>query len=300
MHDTELYAVTGVSGRTGAAVAHNLLAAGKCVRVIVRDERQGNIWLKYGAEIMVADFNNVAALARALSGVQGAYIVSPPQYASNELFAQAKTMADILVEAAFIARLPKIVALSSVGAEKTSGTGWVRMNHMLEQRLIDASLPVTLLRAAYFMENWLPLVTIALEQGRLPSFLAPLNKSLPMIATADIGRLAAEALIEQWSNKRIIELAGPEEYSPQDLASIISALYGKQIIAERIPESQWTKRLSDQGYSEAALQGFIEMTQGLNSGHVAMQNGSSIENRKGTISLRAFINSAVKMESQLV
>ncbi len=291
MLDTELYAVTGVTGRTGAAAARSLLAKGKRVRVIVRDALKGDVWINQGAEVMVADLADAHSLSAALSGVQGAYVVSPPQYASDNLYTQAENMARALVEAAMRSELPKLVVLSSVGAEKESGTGWIGMNHMLEQQLINSSLSVTFLRAAYFMENWLPMINISVKQNILPSLLAPLDKKLPMIATADIGRLAAEALCESWDRARVIELEGPESYSPDDIAHSLSCLLNKQIIPEEIPQSSWSKAVAGQNFSPAALAGFIEMTQGLNSGHIAMDKEHHIECRKGNISLERFITS---------
>jgi NAD(P)H dehydrogenase (quinone) len=40
----------------------------------------------------------------------------------------------------------------------------------------------------------------------IPSFLQPLDKKVPMVATADIGRVAAGLLMESWTGVRIIEL----------------------------------------------------------------------------------------------
>ena len=49
-----MYAVAGVTGHTGKAVAETLQAKGQPVRVIVRDEAKGASWKARGAEIAVA------------------------------------------------------------------------------------------------------------------------------------------------------------------------------------------------------------------------------------------------------
>lgn len=294
MYQTELYAVAGVSGRTGATVAQTLLNKGNRVRVIVRNKIKGDVWSKLGAEVMVADMDDVHSLTEALSGVQGAYMISPPQYASNDLFLQADSMAGVLVESATIAKLPKLVVLSSVGAEKKTGTGWIGMNHILEQYLSAVEFPVTFLRAAYFMENWIPMIEGALETGILPSFLAPLDTRLPMIATADIGRLAVEILKEEWIGVRIAELEGPESYTPQDLALELSFLLNRPIDAVQIPFAKWPNAVAGQAFSQAALAGFIEMTAGINSGHIAFNKNQQFQNLRGNISLKQFLSSVVK------
>ena len=293
MNMSELYVVTGVSGRTGSAVAHTLLKAGKRVRVVVRNMDKGRVWANQGAEVAIANFTDILALSNALSGADGAYIISPQQYALNDLFSQAEIMANTIAEAATRAQLPKLVALSSIGANRPKGTGWIAMNRMLEQYLSQMGLPVTFLRAAYFLENWTPMIKAATQGGELASFLAPLERKIPMIATKDVGRIAAEALCENWNKKRIIELEGPEMYSPNNVAKSLSQALGRTIRAVAIAESGWAGALSDAGLSAAALDGFVEMTQGLNSGHISFVDGMSIDHRKGNISLNSMITAMV-------
>lgn len=290
MSTTELYVVTGATGRTGAATAYTLLNAGKRVRVVVREESQGDEWAALGAEVAVADFADHFNMSKAFSGADGAYIVSPPQYASERLFSQAEAMSRSIADAATNAKLPKLVALSSVGAEQANGTGWIGMNRMLEESLSGIGIPVTFLRAAYFMENWGALVNIAVEQRLLPSFLSPLNQKFPMVATADIGRIAAEALCEHWEGVRIIDLEGPARYSPMDVAEQLSLKLGETIQTASIPESDWAMSISGQGFSSAAISGFIEMTQGINSGHIAFHDRLNVECRKGSIELGVVVD----------
>src|SRR5688500_6999772 len=73
-----MYAIAGVSGHTGAVVATTLLAAGKPVRVIVRDAAKGAEWKAKGAEVAVASLDDRPALAQALRGAEGAYLLIPP------------------------------------------------------------------------------------------------------------------------------------------------------------------------------------------------------------------------------
>lgn len=285
----ELYVVTGVSGRTGAAAAEALLKAGERVRVVIRDASKGAIWSQLGAEVAFADFNDVEALTRAFSGAYGAYVISPPQYSSDTLFEQADVMARNIKEAVVNSKLQKVVALSSIGADKSNGTGWIAMNRGLETYLSRAEIPVSFLRAAYFMENWGPLVQAA-GHGELPSFLAPIERKIPMIATEDIGRIAAEVLCEDWSNVRILELEGPARYSPMDVADCVSRALSKTVIPAGVPTTSWSQALSGAGFSAAALTGFTEMTKGLNSGHISFVDDSGFERRTGTVSLDAVIS----------
>ncbi|MCH7499402.1 MAG: NmrA family NAD(P)-binding protein, partial [Nitrospinae bacterium] len=67
-----MYAVAGVTGHTGSLVARALLDRGESVRAIVRNREHIYKWRDRGAEVMVADLNDVPALAMALDQVKGA------------------------------------------------------------------------------------------------------------------------------------------------------------------------------------------------------------------------------------
>jgi len=262
------YAVFGVTGRTGAAAADALLRAGQPVRAVVRDPAQGRPWAERGAAIAVADLADPVSMTGALSGVRGAYVVSPQQYGRDDLFEHADLVAATTARAAAAARVPRLVALSSVGADRATGTGWIGMNRMFEQRLGESGVPAAFLRAAYFMENWTSLVGHAVRSGTLPTFLAPPQRAIPMVATADVGHAAAALLQEGWTGQCIVTLAGPADYAPDDVAATVAATLGKPVDVAVLPEAQWPGALADAGFSAAALAGFIEMTRGLNGPHI--------------------------------
>ena len=293
MNTNKLYVVTGVTGRTGSSAAKTLLNAKKRVRVVVRDESKAKEWVTLGAEVAVADLSDSSALAKAFTGADGAYIVSPPQYWSETLFMQAELMAQSIAKAAKMAKLPKLVVLSSIGAHKSNNTGWIAMNRTLEKALNVSGVAVAFLRAAYFMENWAPLLKVALRRGQLPSFLSPVDRTLPMIATADIGRIAAFTLCDDWEGIRILNLEGPVAYSPNDVAEHLTTKLGTPIKAIAIPEPGWEQAVSEAEFSPEALAGFIEMTQGLNSGHIAFAVGSKLEHISGSIGLNQVIDSLI-------
>src|SRR6202042_1249838 len=98
-------------------------------------------------------------------------------------------------------------------------TGPVAALHDVETALAKSRADVTFLRAAYFMENWGSSL-YALAQGVLPTFLLA-DRAIPMVASTDIGTTAAALLIEGGRGKRVVELGGPQEYSPRDVAAAL-------------------------------------------------------------------------------
>src|SRR5205823_4581228 len=101
------------------------------------------------------------------------------------------------------------------GAERNAGTGPIVTVHRLEEKLAATGVPLTAVRAAYFMENWGGVAPVAKGDGILPSMITP-GRAVSMVATADIGRVAAEALLQGAGAPRLIELAGPRDYAPED------------------------------------------------------------------------------------
>lgn len=283
------YVVFGVTGRTGAAAADALLRSGHSVRVVVRDSAKGRSWAERGAEIAVADLTDLASMAAALSQVQGAYVVCPQHYNREDLFERADLIAETTARAAVAADVPRLVALSSVGADRESGTGWIRMNRMFEQRLGETGVSTIFLRAAYFMENWMPMVGQAMRTGTLPTFLAPPQRPLPMVATVDVGSTAAALLQEERTGTCIVTLSGPKDYTPNDVAAIVSATLEKPVDVAVLPETEWPKALADAHFSKAALAGFTEMTRGLNCSHIDIKSDPGAIEWAGTTPLERVI-----------
>lgn len=293
------YAVFGVTGRTGAAAADALLRAGCPVRVVVRNPAQGRPWAERGAEVALADLEDLASMTRALVRVRGAYVICPQYYGRDDLFERAGLIADTTARAAAAANVPRLVALSSVGADRATGTGWIAMNRVFEQRLGQAGMaadgiPTVFLRAAYFMENWTPMVAHAMDSGTLPTFLAPPQRRLPMVATRDVGSAAAALLQEERIETGIVTLAGPEEYAPEDVAAALSAALGKAVGVTVVPEAQWPEALAGARFSTAALAGFADMTRSLNDGHIGIGSDPAVFERAGTTPLERVIAELVR------
>src|SRR6202021_709740 len=119
------------------------------------------------------------------------------------------------------ARPRKVVCLSTIGAQAAQ-SNLLTQRTLLEHALSKLPMPVTFLRPAWFMENAAWDVAPARDDGVIPSFLQPLDKPVPMVATADIGRVAAELLRETWNGHRVVELEGPHRVSPNEIAPVFS------------------------------------------------------------------------------
>jgi uncharacterized protein YbjT (DUF2867 family) len=284
-----MYVIAGVSGNTGSIVATSLLEQGKKVRVLVRDAAKGEVWKARGAEVAVASVDDEDALAKALEGATAAYLLSPPDVSSKDFIGERRATIETIARAVERSKLPYVVFLSSTGAQHEAGTGPIRTVHFGEERLARTPAKTTFVRAAYFLDNW-GAVLGAAAHGKLPSFLPP-DLVVPMVSTKDIGLVAAKALLEPPAGKsEIIELAGPRDYSPRELAAVLGKIVGKPVELDTAPLEAVVPAFTSFGFSANVAGLFQEMYAGIANGAVAFE-GKGARHVRGTVDAEAAFRS---------
>ncbi len=63
-----MYAITGITGKVGGAVARTLLAADQSVRAVVRDAGKGRSWAEEGCEVALAEMEDAGGTRRRFQG----------------------------------------------------------------------------------------------------------------------------------------------------------------------------------------------------------------------------------------
>ena len=265
-----MFVVLGASGHTGHVVANNLLARGQKVRVVGRSADRLQSLAAKGAEVSVADATDAPALTKALRGADAAYVLVPPELSGSNYRAFQDRVSDAIAASVENAGVKNVVSLSSIGADKSSGTGPVVGLYNLEQKLnqIDGA-NVLHLRAGYFMENTLPQVAVIRMMGSMAGPIRP-DLKLPMIATRDIGDAAADALVRQeFRGKQTKELLGQRDIDYLEVASIIGKAIGKPSLGYvQAPDDQLRAAMVQMGMSANFVGLILEMAGALNSGHM--------------------------------
>ena len=263
-----MYAVMGITGQVGGAVAHTLLINEKAVRAIVRDPDKARSWKNRGVESAIADYRDANALRTAFAGVEGVFVMIPPNFAPEPDFPETRAIVDAIKAALAAAKPPKVVYLSSIGAQRATGIGLITALHILEQDLGSLSIPATFVRAGWFMENALWDISSARDQGKVFSFLQPLDKPFPLVATADVGRVAADSLLQTWAGNRYIEVAGPQRYSPRQIAATFARVLSHPVEAVAVPRDRWAETFVSQGTPADRTAYRVEMLDAFNSGWI--------------------------------
>lgn len=265
-----MHVVLGASGNTGHVVAQGLLSAGEKVRVVGRNPDHLQFLTAKGAEVAVADVTDAEALTKAFTGAASAYLMIPPNPKSNNIRAFQEDVSDATVKAVRDAGVRHVVLLSSIGADKVSGTGPVVGLHSFEEKLnrLDA-VNVLSLRAGYFMENTLPQAVIIQMMGVAAGPLRP-DLKVPMIASCDIGKAAAKHMLRRdFQGKQTRELHGQRDLNYKEVAACIGRAIGKADLQYvQAPEDQIRAGMVQTGMSENLAGLILEMAEALNSGHM--------------------------------
>jgi NAD(P)H dehydrogenase (quinone) len=288
-----MYAITGVTGKVGGATARALLAGGQSVRAVVRNVDKGQVWRNLGCEVALATIEDEASLSVAFQRAEAVFVLVPPNFDPSPEFSEAREIGKALHSTLAAARPKRVIYLSTIGAQARE-MNLLTQHSIIEKAIGDLPIPVTFLRPAWFMENCRWDVAPARETGVVPSFLQPLDKPVPMVATADIGKLAAGLLQEKWDGHRVVELEGPTRVTPNQIATTLAKLLGKPVHMKVVPRKSWEALFRSQGTKNPVPR--IRMLDGFNEGWIEFERGKS-GSQKGSTSLEAVLKSVIEEES---
>ena len=288
-----MYAITGITGQIGGVIGRILLAAGQPFRAVLRDVDKGRAWTDRGCEVALATIEDAASLTAAFRGVEGVFVLVPPNFDPQPGFPEARAIGATLRSALETAGPARVVYLSTIGAQ-ASQPNLLTQHTIIEQALSDLPVPITFLRPAWFMENSRWDVVPAREQGAIPSFLQPLDKPVPMVATADIGKLAAALLQEPWSGHRVVELEGPHRVTPNEIAAAFAKVLGRSVQMQIVPRDSWEGLFKSQGMKNPLPR--MQMLDGFNEGWIEFESGEA-GSRKGGVSLESVLQGLIQQSS---
>jgi uncharacterized protein YbjT (DUF2867 family) len=282
-----MYAVMGVTGRVGGAAANHLLQSGAGVRAILRDAAKAKSWADRGCEVAFAKTEDTKALTAAFRDVAGVFVMLPGVFDPEPGFPEARAAIESVRQSLEQARPPKVVCLSTIGADAEQ-PNLLNQLGLLEQALSTLSMPITILRPTWFLDNAVFDLQAARSAGRIDSFLQPLDQQFPMVAAQDVGMTAAQLLREPWSGQRVVELTGPVPVTPNQIAQAFAAALGRPVTASVVARQEWEALFRAQGMQNPTPR--MQMLDGFNAGWIRFAVGGRSALR-GTTTLSEVIES---------
>jgi len=286
-----MFLVMGITGKVGGATAQHLLAQGQKIRALVRSRAKAANWEDQGVELVDGDWNDSAAIERALKGVEGAFVMLPAVWAPSPDYQEAKSVIANYIEALTKAAPPRMVALSSMGANRTSALGMITALSLLEQGFRDLESPIAFVRAGGFFENFLYGLQVA-QGGTLPVYYNPTNRKSTMVATNDIGAQAATLLTgPAWFGQRTVELGSM--VTADEVAEQLGEVLRRDVKAFSVPRAQWAKAFEQFGIPKGHTGPAEEMFDAVNAGWMDL-GVEGTEHVAGTTSARNVFAAAAR------
>ncbi len=272
-----LFVVTAATSDTGSAVVRALLDSGSAVVAVGRDRKRLQPYADLGARTHVSPLDDAAGLAAAMAGATGAFIVMAPGIIPDSTDFPAYQRAVMAAQAQAVRKacqhgsLRRVVTLSGWAANHPGARGPVWGLKRLEEAIDATGVPAVHLRAGSFMENLRSDIASIKTTGGTGGLIPP-DLPLPMIATADIGRVAAEFLRgDRAFVPGPVEVAGPAYRTLAEATQLIGAALGVED-ARYVPRSADAVRtaLIDAGFSDRMADGTVAMTLDVAEGRIRL------------------------------
>jgi uncharacterized protein YbjT (DUF2867 family) len=236
--------VSGATGQQGGAVARHLLRQpGFAVRALTRDPSKpaAKALAQAGAELVQGDLADPASYRSALEGAYGVFSVQTFEVGFEGEVRQGKALAD----AAKSAGVQHFVYSSVVSADAHTGIPHFESKAEVERHIRQIGIPFTILRPAFFMQNWHQYMRHPILHGTLPLPLSP-QTPLQQVSVENIGGVATAAFKapSRWLG-RTFELAG-EEVNMMGVADLLTRVVGHRVTYVQVPWDQFSQNAGDE------------------------------------------------------
>jgi uncharacterized protein YbjT (DUF2867 family) len=260
-----MIAVMGATGRTGSKIATQLLHAGGPVRAVGRSAARLAELADAGAEPVVGDPGDPGFLTAAFHGADAVYTMLPVDPTWSDYHAEVDRVGEAVVAAVRDSGVRHVVALSSLGAERAAGTGFIVSLYRQEQRLRALSLTnVLALRAGLFFETFVPALDLMIDQGINADTVAP-DVPIPMVATRDLADAAATALrARDWTGFLVREVLGQRDLTFREVTAILGERLGRPGLPYiQLPDAAMLHALTEAGLSADVAAQTLDMNRAI-------------------------------------
>lgn len=228
--------VTTPTGQIGRQVLQRLLDAGADVTVLARDPARLPEATRARVRVVAGALEDGHAVREALRGARAAFFLLPPHLTTDDWAGWQRAVGRTFAESARAEGVGRIVLLSSAGAQRDDFHAVSRLGEI--ERMLAATVPhVRSLRAGFFFENFLAAVPTLAADGAIYMTL-PAERRLAMVATRDIGEVAADLLLDDaWSGDAVRGVHGPADLTLREATQAIGQALGVAARYVEVPDA---------------------------------------------------------------
>ncbi|WP_375756940.1 NAD(P)H-binding protein [Corallococcus exercitus] len=250
-------ALVGATGHVAGRALERVVQAGAQAVALVRHPEKLPESLRSRVHVEQGTLEDGAFVVRATRGADALLWLTPTTFGAQDFRAYTLDLARNAARALQENRIQRVVFVSSHGADRP-GLGQVSFAGEVE-KVLEAAAPHTVsLRCAGFMENLFASVD-TLKAGQLFTLLPP-DKKYPLVATRDVGDVAARWLLDAtWTGHHVRGVHGPQDLSANELADILGRGLGRPMRCQRVPAETLRHDFMMRGMSPSVAEAYAQM-----------------------------------------
>jgi uncharacterized protein YbjT (DUF2867 family) len=254
--------ITTPTGNIGKHALQQLLQAGADVSVIVRQPEKLSDSIRSRVKVHQGSLTDSDLVTKAFRGAKAALWVTPPSLTHPDVAAYHSELGAVAATAIKESKIPYVVNVSSAGAQ-LENAGPISGLADVERQMNAVAENIVHLRPGFFMENFLQQIGPSKNDGAIYQPL-PGDMPYPIIATQDIGAVAARLLLEtNWRGRQVRGLHGPADLTFADATKILSDAIGRPVKYVQITPDQAYQAFLGMGASPGFAKALVEMYQAL-------------------------------------
>jgi uncharacterized protein YbjT (DUF2867 family) len=241
--------ITGATGTVGSEVVKRLSAHGVQVRAVTRDSRKADVHRLPNVEWVQGDFEDVASMRRASSGVDRAFLLTN----STE---RAEHQQINFARVAHQSGIGHIVKLSQLHADMNSPGRFLRYHAAVEAAIQAAGVTFTFLRPNLYMQGLLNFRQSIQEKRAF--FAAAGEARISAVDVRDLADVAVAALTTSQHDNKTYALTGLRALTFSDMAHQLSQAIGRTITYVDVPQESMRAALADLNFPAWQADGLLE------------------------------------------
>ncbi|MEE3254598.1 MAG: NmrA family NAD(P)-binding protein [Chloroflexota bacterium] len=244
--------VTGAAGKTGQAVVRALLANGRTVRTLVRNETQRELISSlYDTDIVIGDMSVESVISSLFEDIRAVYHICPNMHPDELSIGLA------MISAAKTADVTQFVFHSVLHPQvEAMPHHWQKMR--VEEALFTSGIPFTILQPAAYMQNILVEWKNIQQEGIIRVPYSPESKGSP-VDLNDVADVASLVLSDRDHIGATYELCGPDILTYQEQATILSEYIDRSIRVEQISLNEWKTLAYEAGLRTYSVESLLKM-----------------------------------------
>ncbi|RKT78414.1 NAD(P)H dehydrogenase (quinone) [Terracoccus luteus] len=254
--------VTAATGHLGRLVVDHLLASGVPASEVVAGARRPEALSDLadrGVEVRHADYDDVASLDAAFTGVDRLLFVSGSEVGSR--IPQHRNVIDAARRAGV-----GFVAYTSITRAGDTDLLMADEHRQTEQLLAESGLPHALLRNSWYTENYTGQLATTLEHGAVVG--AAGEGRVSATTRDDYAAAAAVVLAGPGHEGAVYELGADEPFTLAEYAATVARVSGREVTYRDLPTDEYAAFLVGAGLPEGYAAVLADSDRGIRDGRL--------------------------------